>query len=79
MAISLAYGVALGTIFILLFFPVLIMILNDFRVYSRYLWTGIKPTPEEVETAMIQEQRRQRFIRNKGLFKPTLQDQEETS
>ncbi|MBN1252243.1 MAG: efflux RND transporter permease subunit [Bacteroidales bacterium] len=29
MGISLAYGVAIGTIFILLFFPVLIMLLND--------------------------------------------------
>ena len=33
MAISLAYGVAIGTVFILIFFPVLIMLLNDVRVY----------------------------------------------
>ena len=44
MAISLAYGVALGTIFILIFFPVLIMLLND-AGYIPYLWTGVKPTP----------------------------------
>ena len=66
MAISLAYGVALGTILILLFFPVLIMLLNDFRVYSRYLWTGVKPTPEEVETAVVQNQRKLRFESNRG-------------
>jgi multidrug efflux pump subunit AcrB len=66
MAISLAYGVALGTIFILIFFPVLIMLLNDARVYVRYLWTGVRPTPEEVETAIIQEKRRQKFERNRG-------------
>jgi multidrug efflux pump subunit AcrB len=66
MAISLAYGVALGTIFILIFFPVLIMLLNDARVYFRYLWTGVKPAPEEVETAIIQEKRRLKFERNRG-------------
>jgi multidrug efflux pump subunit AcrB len=66
MAISLAYGVALGTILILLFFPVLIMLLNDFRVLSRYLWTGVKPTNEEVETAIIQNNRKLRFESNRG-------------
>ncbi|MCP4311806.1 MAG: efflux RND transporter permease subunit [Bacteroidetes bacterium] len=66
MAISLAYGVALGTIFILLFFPVLILLLNDAKVYSRYLWTGVKPTPEEVETSIIQNKRKLRFESNRG-------------
>ena len=74
MAISLAYGVALGTIFILIFFPVLIMLLNDARVYTRYLWTGVKPSREEVETAMIQEKRKLRFEKNRGKYKPTLEE-----
>jgi multidrug efflux pump subunit AcrB len=78
MAISLAYGVALGTLFILIFFPVLIVLLNDFRVYTRYLWTGVKPSKEEVETAVILENRRQRFEKNRGRYKPTLEDQEES-
>ncbi|MEN8156187.1 MAG: efflux RND transporter permease subunit [Bacteroidota bacterium] len=71
MAISLAYGVALGTIFILIFFPVLIMLLNDARVYTRYLWTGIKPTREEVETAIIQNKRKLRFEENRGKWNGT--------
>jgi multidrug efflux pump subunit AcrB len=58
MAISLAYGVAIGTVFILIFFPVLIMLLNDVRVYFRRLWTGIKPEREEVEIAIIQHRRK---------------------
>jgi predicted RND superfamily exporter protein len=66
MGISLAYGVAIGTIFILLFFPVLIMLLNDLRVYVQYLWTGVKPTPEEVETAIVQNKRKLRFEGNRG-------------
>jgi len=66
MAISLAYGVFVGTIFILIFFPVLIMLLNDARVYVRFLWTGIKPSREEVETAIIQQKRKLRFEQNRG-------------
>jgi multidrug efflux pump subunit AcrB len=74
MAISLAYGVALGTVFILIFFPVLIMLLNDAKVYTRYVWTGIKPTREEVETAVIHHQREERFEHNRGKYKPTLEE-----
>jgi multidrug efflux pump subunit AcrB len=74
MAISLAYGVALGTIFILIFFPVLIMLLNDARVYLKYLWTGIRPSREEVEPAMVQENRKRRFETNRGKYKPTLEE-----
>ena len=65
MAISLAYGVALGTIFILIFFPVLIMLLNDARVYAKFLWTGIRPSREEVETAITGQQRKLRFEKNR--------------
>ena len=64
MAISLAYGVAIGTIFILIFFPVLIMLLNDFRVYTRKLWTGLKPEREEVEVALIQYKRKLEYEKN---------------
>lgn len=76
MAISLAYGVALGTIFILIFFPVLIMLLNDVKVYARYLWTGVKPTPEEVETAVIHHEREIRFEKNRGKYKPKIEEGE---
>jgi multidrug efflux pump subunit AcrB len=55
MAISLAYGVAFGTFFILMFFPALIMILNDVRRTLRQHWHGRKFTPEEVEIAWIHE------------------------
>lgn len=61
MAISLAYGVAIGTIFILIFFPVLIMLLNDVRVYFRYIWTNVKPEREEVEIAVIHLKRKMKY------------------
>jgi multidrug efflux pump subunit AcrB len=65
MAISLAYGVAFGTIFILLFFPILIMLLNDTRVYLIRLWTGVKPEREEVEVAVIHHRRKIMLEANK--------------
>jgi len=58
MAISLVYGVAFGTMFILLFFPALIMILNDFRRVIRELWHGRKLEPEQVEIAWLHAQRK---------------------
>ncbi len=64
MAISLAYGVFIGTIFILLFFPVLIMLLSDLRVFTRYLWTGTKPGAEDVETAIINHKRKLKYEKN---------------
>ncbi len=57
MAISLAYGVLFGTSFLLLFFPVLILVLNDLKVWAKYLWTGEKPTAESVEKVIIHSKR----------------------
>ena len=65
MAISLAYGVAFGTVFILVFFPILIQLLNDLRVQFRYLWTGVKPLPEDVEVAIIQDLRKREYEEKK--------------
>jgi len=61
MAISLAYGVAIGTIFILIFFPVVIMLLNDYRVIARKFWTGEKSEREEVESAIIQKRKKLKY------------------
>ncbi len=57
MAISLVYGVAFGTIFILLFFPPLILILNDIRRMTRKLYYGREFSQQEVEIAWIHAQR----------------------
>lgn len=57
MAISVAYGVLVGTFVILLFFPVLILVFNDVRRYAKWFWTGEKPSQEEVERVIIDENR----------------------
>ena len=53
MAVSMAYGVLIGTFIILLFFPVLILAFNDMRVYARWFWTGQRPEAREVERVVI--------------------------
>jgi len=62
MAISLDYGVAFGTMFILSFppkaEPKLIMVLNDVRRVLRELWHGKKIPPEQVEIAWLNTQRK---------------------
>jgi predicted RND superfamily exporter protein len=58
MAISLVYGVAFGTVFLLLFFPALIMVLNDIRRFTWETWHGKKIEPEHIEIAWINAQRK---------------------
>ncbi|MDF1673973.1 MAG: efflux RND transporter permease subunit, partial [Vicingaceae bacterium] len=53
MAIAVAYGVLFGTVVILLFFPLLILYFNDVRRAFKWLWTGVKPSQEEVEPHII--------------------------
>ena len=57
MAIALAYGVMIGTAFILILLPVLILILNDLRRFFYKLWTGNTKTAEELEPANIHARR----------------------
>lgn len=61
MAISVAYGVLFGTVLILTYFPALLLLVNDVRRLFNWIWTGKKPTREEVEPAW---QERKRFIEN---------------
>jgi len=49
MAIALAYGVLVGTMFILMFFPVLIMVLNDIKRITQSFWEGKKLDSRDVE------------------------------
>lgn len=75
MAISLAYGVLFGTMFILFFFPVMILCFNDIKVYVNYFFRFlksiliseyklIKPSHEEVEPAIKEEKKLAGFSAN---------------
>lgn len=51
MAISVSFGLLAATITILLMLPILLIVLNRFRVYRDYLWNAKKPEYREVEPA----------------------------
>lgn len=57
LAISMAYGVLLGTAFILVCFPAYILIVNDIRRGWTYLVKGVWKRPEEVEPAYEEERK----------------------
>ena len=55
MAISIAYGIALGTILTLVMLPLMLSLGNKIKVYWKWMTTGRKPTKEEVETAIVEQ------------------------
>ncbi|MGB0934109.1 MAG: efflux RND transporter permease subunit [Lishizhenia sp.] len=55
MAVSIAFGVLFGTLFILGFFPAAILFGNDFKRFFAWLWTGKKKSHAEIETVLIQQ------------------------
>jgi len=52
MAISVAYGIAFATALTLLLLPLLLSVNNGLKVGAKWLWTGKRPTREEVESAV---------------------------
>jgi len=59
MAAALAYGVLIGTGFILLFFPVVISVTSDIKVFFKWLLTGEKVSPESLEKAIIDKNKKE--------------------
>ena len=55
MAISVAYGLMIGSFFVLVFLPVLLVLMNDFKRMVKWGWTGKKPEREELEPAIKEE------------------------
>jgi multidrug efflux pump subunit AcrB len=55
MAISVSFGLLVITAVILVLLPVLLIMLNRFKVYATYAWNGVKPSYEGVEPAMRTE------------------------
>ena len=54
MAISVAYGMMIATFITLIALPVILVMLNRIKVGLNWLWTGKRPTNEEVEPAYIE-------------------------
>lgn len=52
MAIAVAYGIMIATVLTLIMLPLMLSTGNTVKVYAIWLWTGKKPTEEEVERAV---------------------------
>ncbi|MCP3928879.1 MAG: efflux RND transporter permease subunit [Bacteroidetes bacterium] len=55
MAISIAYGIFIATFLTLLMLPLLLSVSNSVKVGKKWLFTGKKPSKEEVERAIIEQ------------------------
>lgn len=55
MAVSIASGVAIGTMLTLVLIPAFLVIMNDLRRLAHRIVRGNWPTPEEVEPAVHRE------------------------
>lgn len=53
MAISIAYGLIVGSLLIVIFLPITLTLTNQIKVGAKWLWTGIKPKRESVEQAVL--------------------------
>ena len=52
MAIAISYGIFIATFLTLLMLPLLLSVSNSLKVGRRWLWTGVKPSREEMERAI---------------------------
>ncbi|MEM9051688.1 MAG: efflux RND transporter permease subunit, partial [Bacteroidota bacterium] len=52
MAISIAYGMLVGSLLIIIFLPITLTFTNKIKVLVKWLWIGTKPTGESVEQAV---------------------------
>ena len=68
MAISLAYGILFGTLFILFILPHLILLVNQVKVHMKWIRTGQKPEPEMVEVAVLNQQIENALESNKDKY-----------
>ncbi|GAB5551663.1 MAG: efflux RND transporter permease subunit [Saprospiraceae bacterium] len=55
MAISVSYGLLAVTVANLILLPVFLIVVNRFKVYATYMWNGVKPSYESVESAVRTE------------------------
>ncbi|MEM6724594.1 MAG: efflux RND transporter permease subunit, partial [Bacteroidota bacterium] len=58
MAISIAFGLLVVTFIILIILPVLLIIVNRYKVYTIWMWEGVKPSFNSVEPATLNGRKR---------------------
>jgi multidrug efflux pump subunit AcrB len=63
MAVTIAYGLLVGSFLISTLLPILLITFNRSKVYLQYLWEGQKPTPESVERAVKEKQKEEEYAK----------------
>lgn len=61
MAVTIAYGLLVGSFLISTLLPILMITFNRGKVYLSWLWTGHKPEPEAVERAVKEIKNREKY------------------
>ena len=61
MAVTVAYGLIIGSFLISTLLPILLILYNRFKVFTRWLWEGKKPQPEHVERTVKQKKREKQY------------------
>jgi multidrug efflux pump subunit AcrB len=54
MAIAIAYGLLVATLATLVLIPIFLVMISRVRIWIAWLWTGKKPTAEELEPAVVE-------------------------
>lgn len=61
MAITIAYGLLVGSFILILIHPLMLSAVNRVKIYATWLWEGDKPEKEELEKAVIREKKSQEY------------------
>jgi multidrug efflux pump subunit AcrB len=61
MAITVAYGLLIGSLLLMLVLPVTLSATNRMKVMLKWLWDGKRPTKEEVEKAVIRLKKEEEY------------------
>ncbi|MEM1134191.1 MAG: efflux RND transporter permease subunit [Bacteroidota bacterium] len=61
MAITIAYGLLIGSLILILILPVFLSTFNRAKVYLKWLWIGRKPSNESVEKAIIRQLNKENY------------------
>jgi multidrug efflux pump subunit AcrB len=59
MAISIAYGLLLGSLLVVLVLPITLTMFNRLKVFTKWFWEGEKPDHEDVEQVIKRQRKEQ--------------------
>lgn len=61
MAITVAYGLLIGSLLLMLLLPVILSATNRIKVMIKWLWEGKRPSKESVEKVVIRKQKQKEY------------------